>query len=183
MAKSSTKPCDPKSLSSSIMATILILAYGNPLRSDDGVAWRAAEELARTLPPAQAEIRCLHQLTPELADQASRSTTVIFLDARCAGEAGAISCIPVNAQFDEPPFSHHVTPQSLITLCGRLYAATPRAFVVSLSGQSFDFGESLSPAAEAALPQFVANVRKLLEDLVRSDQSATSAKNSFQAAP
>jgi hydrogenase maturation protease len=161
------------------MSSILILAYGHPLRSDDHIAWRAAEELARTLPPAQAEIRCLHQLTPELADHASRATAVIFMDACCAGEPGAISCAPVNPQFDESPFSHHVTPQSLIALCRRLYAATPRAFTVSLTGQSFDFGESLSPAAERALPQFVATVRKLVEDLVRSGQSAT-AKQSFQ---
>jgi hydrogenase maturation protease len=182
MAKFSTKQLDRESLRSTIMSNILVLAYGNPLRSDDGIAWRAAEELARTLPPTDVEIRCLHQLTPELADQASRATAVIFLDARCAGEPGAITCAPVNPQFDEPPSSHHVTPQSLISLCRRLYAATPRSFIVSLSGQSFDFGESLSPAAESALPHFVATVRKLVEDLVRSDQSATTTARSFQAA-
>jgi hydrogenase maturation protease len=177
------KPRDPKSLSARIMSGILILAYGNPLRSDDGIAWRVAEELARTLRPPDVEIRCVHQLTPELADHASRALAVIFMDARCAGEPGAITSTPVDPQFDEPPFSHHVTPQSLIALCGHLYAATPRAFVVSLSGQSFEFGESLSPTAERALPHFVATVRKLVEDLVRPDLSAASAKQSFQAAP
>jgi hydrogenase maturation protease len=120
----------------------------------------------------QVEILFVHQLTPELAELASRATSVIFLDAQCTGEPGTVSCESVSAQFDQSPFSHQATPPVLLALCDRLYGAQPQAFVASLSGQSFDFGESLSPAAEIALPHFVATVRKLIERLALSSPCA-----------
>src|SRR5579862_9528285 len=52
-------------------AKILIIAYGNPLRCDDGIAWRAADALAQKLSDSDVEIVRLHQLAPELAETIS----------------------------------------------------------------------------------------------------------------
>src|ERR1700758_3673560 len=71
-----------------ILPRALIIAYGNPLRSDDGVAWRAAEALRQKFSPAEVEIACLHQLAPELAETVSRFACVIFVDAASAPHAG-----------------------------------------------------------------------------------------------
>jgi hypothetical protein len=79
------------------MEHLLVIAYGNPLRCDDGIAWQAAEELKRELPDS-AEIIYVHQLTPELAENASRAHTVIFLDAARNGAAGHVSCQSVSPQ-------------------------------------------------------------------------------------
>ena len=38
------------------MARVLIVAYGNPLRSDDGVAWRAADLLAEKFSIPEVEM-------------------------------------------------------------------------------------------------------------------------------
>ena len=66
------------------MARVLIVAYGNPMRSDDGIAWRAADALAPKVSESDVEILRLHQLTPELADAVRNFGTVIFVDAgRC----------------------------------------------------------------------------------------------------
>jgi hydrogenase maturation protease len=97
------------------MVPVLIIAYGNPLRSDDGVAWQAAETLRRKLPSAQAEITCVHQLTPELAERLSRSQSVIFLDASCSGEPGKITCEPLSLSADVH-FAHQLSPRGLLAL-------------------------------------------------------------------
>ena len=145
------------------MPSVLILAYGNPIRGDDGIAWRAAQELEKVLPPPVAEIVRLHQLAPELAEQASHADTVIFLDANCDGPPGAIRCLPVGPQPGDPRFSHQFTPQSLMALCERLYSARPAAFAVSLAGESFGVGDQLSRAATRALPQLVRAVQELAD--------------------
>ena len=49
------------------MERILAIAYGHPLRSDDGIGCQAAAGLRRELPSVE-RIMCIHQLTPGLAD-------------------------------------------------------------------------------------------------------------------
>jgi hydrogenase maturation protease len=49
------------------MARVLIIGYGNPFRSDDGLGWQIANELSRTNRSAETEVLPCHQLTPELA--------------------------------------------------------------------------------------------------------------------
>jgi hypothetical protein len=47
---------------------VLIIGYGNPLRTDDGLGWRAAYRLAASLKDAPVEALAVHQLTPELGE-------------------------------------------------------------------------------------------------------------------
>jgi len=60
---------------------ILIIGWGNPLRGDDGVGWRAAELLSGTLAGHDVAVRVSHQLMPELAEEISRSEFVVFIAA------------------------------------------------------------------------------------------------------
>ena len=76
------------------MPRVLIIAYGNPLRSDDGVGWIVAEELRRRLASPEVEVLQLQQLLPEVAESVSRAETVIFVDASCDGEPGGMRCRP-----------------------------------------------------------------------------------------
>jgi hydrogenase maturation protease len=150
------------------MARVLILACGNPLRGDDGVAWHAAEALRQTLPPDQAEIFCFHQFAPELAEVSSHAAAVIFLDAAAKGTPGQVICEPVGTETSDSRFSHHLTPAAVMTLSRQLYGANPQAFVVSLCGECFDHGEELSPAVVAALPEFVGAVKQLVSEMSRN---------------
>ena len=128
---------------------VLIIAYGNPLRCDDGIAWRAAEEIGRFLP--EARLLCVQQLTPELAEPASQASMVIFFDASLTGEPGAVVCQPIVAEPGELRFSHHLTPPQILALGDRLYSATPRAFLLSINGANFDHGGNISPSALEAM--------------------------------
>jgi len=145
------------------MAHALIIGYGNPLRQDDGFGWQAAQQCAAVLSPAQAKVIACHQLTPELAEIISRAGLVIFLDADSEQPPGRLSCRWIVAEPSVPAaFSHRVTPQSLLACAQALYGGHPAAVVLSISGVSFDYGEALSPAVDAVLPEILERVQALV---------------------
>jgi hydrogenase maturation protease len=154
-----------------IMARVLIVAYGNPLRSDDGVAWRAADSLEGKLASSNVEILRTHQLTPEVAEISSRVEAVIFVDAASkdgASRPGEIREAPIVPIKETPSFSHHLSPGAVMALTRDLYGASPHASSVTLTGQCFDHGESLSPVIAATLPAFVARIEGLVQQLLSS---------------
>ena len=142
---------------------ILVLGYGNPLRSDDGLGWHAAERVAETLSRVNAEIRTLAQLAPELALPISEAGLVIFIDASREGEPGELFCTQVAPQLVPVRFSHELSPEAVLALSKYLYGVCPPAFLVSLCGQNFNLGEELSPLIAAQLPRLVNLVSELAE--------------------
>ena len=152
---------------------MLIISYGNPLRSDDGLAWRVADALEAKFSPPDVEILRLHQLTPELAERVSRAQAVIFIDAASAdgGERrpGEVRIKEIHAEEAGPSvesqFSHHFTPAVVVAMAARLYGASAHAFSATLTGQDFGHGESLSAAVHDSLPDFVARIESLVREL------------------
>jgi hydrogenase maturation protease len=143
------------------MTKALIIGYGNPLRSDDGFGWCATRLLAQTLSSQNAEIITCHQLTPELAEPLSQCGRAVFIDADAEGEPGAIHRRDVHPQVPtSSAFTHSCTPSGLLASAERLYGRCPRAVVITVSAQSFAFGDILSPIVAAALPEVVEQVRK-----------------------
>ena len=144
------------------MPSILILGYGNPLRSDDGFGRRAAEALMETLNSSEVEIRVGHQLTPELAETASAASLAIFIDADCDTMAGEV--VSRRIEPDRSPFelfSHRLTPEVLLGMAEKLYGRAPEGILISVGAASFEHGDQLSPAVEGALPVVVEKVQTL----------------------
>jgi hydrogenase maturation protease len=133
-----------------VAAAILILGYGNPLRADDGFGWEAARELAAKLEIPSVEVRALHQLTPELAEDVGAAGRVIFIDAASEGEPGALvrrEVFPAR----QADFTHHLTPATLLALARQIYGRTPPALLYSVAGEFFGYREGLSPRVGGAL--------------------------------
>lgn len=147
---------------------VLVIAYGNPMRCDDGMAWHAAAALERRVSGAPIEIVRVHQLTPELAETVSGFEGVIFVDAASGGKArpGDIQCAAIDHVHDAPLSSHGVSPGAVMALARKLFGANPRAFSMALTGQRFDHGESLSPVVSAALPVVVSRIEALIRELL-----------------
>jgi len=146
------------------MSRVLVIAYGNPLRSDDGLALRAADELERASLP-DVEIVSAHQLTPELAEQLSRVEGVLFVDAAQDGGPGTLCCEPVTPEPGVIRFSHQLTPPQLLSLAETLYGARPKGFCVSVTGKSFEHGEGLTPEVETRIPELVAKLTALIQEI------------------
>ena len=143
------------------------------MRCDDGIAWRAAERLEAKFSGTNVEILRVHQLAPELAEDLTRCETVIFVDAASAdggnGNPGEVRWLEVGLPQGAPRFSHQLSPGAVITLARQLYGASPRALAVTLTGQCFDHGDSLSPMVEAALPALVARIEALVQAALSSE--------------
>ena len=141
---------------------VLVIGYGNALRTDDGLGWHAAERLAADPRAAGATILRRHQLTPELALDLSRAAFAIFVDAG-NGPPGSLTVEPVRAAGDAGPgWSHHVDPGALLALARELYGRCPEAVAVSVGLASDGAGEHLSPPIAALLPTVVEEVLRLM---------------------
>jgi hydrogenase maturation protease len=140
---------------------ILVIGYGNPLRGDDGVAWRIVAALADALP--QVSAHALHQLTPEWAEPISRAEAVVFVDAVAGGQPGQVECFGLNEEAGnlpapQPIGSHLTTPEGLLAMAAELFGRRPAACMVTIVGESFEVSESLSPTVEAAVPVAVSRI-------------------------
>jgi hydrogenase maturation protease len=145
------------------MAKTLIIGYGNPLRSDDGLGRLVAERLMGVLRESESRVIACHQLAPELAEPISRADLVIFIDAEERQPAGKLFCRRI-APVAEPPaaFSHHLTPARLLGWAGALFGRSPEAMVFSIAVENFALGEKLSPAAAKVLPQVTERICELV---------------------
>jgi hydrogenase maturation protease len=145
------------------MIRVLVISCGNPVRADDGVAWRIAESLEETSDDPTIRVRVVQQLTPELAEEISHAETVVFVDAVESDKPGAIllDVLPempaVSARL-----THSVHPAALLglarSLCGR---APDRAFLLTVGGSSFEFSEALSAPVALAVPEAVRRIQSM----------------------
>jgi hydrogenase maturation protease len=158
------------------MARVLVVAIGNPLRCDDGLAWRAADQLKASLSSPDIAIVKLHQLTPEIADTISGFNAVVFVDASVAGKPGDLHAEEVHPADQNGGLAHDLTAAGVLALASVLYEKRPRAILVSMAANSFEHGDFLSPEVIEGLPHLVAKIRELTTALAR-DGSLEPSQN------
>lgn len=138
---------------------VLIIAYGNSLRRDDGAGFILAGELREYLFRAGAAARCIecHQLTPELAlDIAAEDVSaVVFVDTRVVSSSDDLKLhlrevyVPVCAGS---PAGHHMDCAVLMAYAGLFSKKfTPRAWLLTVPGSDFGHGEGFSEETQGIL--------------------------------
>jgi hydrogenase maturation protease len=147
------------------MPRTLLVACGNSLRSDDGVGWHVAAAARVAVPPSRLHIIPCHQLTPELADAVAAADRVVFVDAACNDESGAVR---VRALRPGDPVSarltlHQFGPGDVLRLAAEVHGRAPSAWLVTVGAGSFEFGEGLSPGVAAAVGGACAAALRALE--------------------
>ena len=144
---------------------ILIIGYGNPLRGDDGVGWRVAEEAAAVLPDPPVSVLTVQLLTPELADPISRSDLLILIDAAAEGPPGEVRCFPIAAGSAAAASlaigTHEVTLDRLLGMAQELFGRCPPAYMITIAGESFEVSETLTATVEGATVEALACVLEL----------------------
>lgn len=138
---------------------VLLIGYGNSLRSDDGLGPLAARMLAERLDGEAVDVITAQQLLPEFAEAISQARRVIFIDASAVGPAGEIMIREVQAQSGGQDWLiHDFTPQMLLAYAQQLYDHAPRAILITVNGFSFDHGDQLSPSMKELLPQLLQQI-------------------------
>lgn len=162
------------------MPGILIIGFGNVLRGDDAVGFHAARELEQLFrDDPDVEVIATQQLTPDLADDISRSSFVVFIDASYNEEPGTIHRMPVAPEPGPGGFTHHLNPTSLLQAAEQLYGDVPDAASVTLTGWSFDLSNKLSRGAQLRLPELL----RLVRELVASRRSQSPVRGEALRAP
>jgi hydrogenase maturation protease len=147
----------------------LILACGNTLRGDDGIgpflcAW--AEERFAGEPGVRAISR--FQWTPELAADVANADSVVFVDCSIEQEPGQFLLREITAAAPAEVSTHHLGAAELLNLARELFQSAPqRACLLTIGAGSLEFGESFSPAVEAALPDAQALLELTVRQLLR----------------
>jgi len=142
---------------------VVVVGYGNALRTDDGLGWYAADRLASDPRLTGVTVLQRHQLMPELALDISAAALVVLVDASHGLPAGTVTVTPVEHAGDATTtWSHHLSPPSVVSLAHELYGRAADVFLVSCGVESIEMGDRLSPVGEAALPQVVDAVVELI---------------------
>ena len=140
---------------------ILIYAYGNPGRQDDGLGNRFVEELEKWVRDNQIsgiEFESNYQLNIEDAANISDKDIVIFADAS-EEEIEDIHFSVIEPSGGKSEFTTHAaSPSFVLALCIQLYNKHPKTFLLQIRGYEWDFKEGLSERAEK-------NLEKALEFL------------------
>ena len=146
------------------IARTLVIGYGSPIRGDDAIGPLAADALAAGPLPPGLRVLSRHVLTAELAEDLAAADRVIFLDAAVQGRPGELRVCTLEPDARAvSTMAHFLDPRELLAWCDTLYQRVPRAWLVSVAGESFDYASyHLGPAATAALPVMLAEVRRLV---------------------
>ncbi|MBM4424546.1 MAG: hydrogenase maturation protease [Chloroflexi bacterium] len=155
------------------MTRAIVIGLGNPILGDDGVGWRVAEEVKKQIAisdqPLAIEVDCFSLGGLSLMERLIGYDRAIIVDAVSTGrQIGAVSVASLD---DLPNFSsthttaaHDTSLQTALGVGRKTGAHLPRTVtVVGVEAERvYDFGEQLTPAVEAAVPQAAQRVIDLL---------------------
>lgn len=129
---------------------ILVVGYGNTLRSDDAVGFLVAQAVA-SWSRAGVNSVAVNQLTPELAQPLSESSVAIFVDSRCDLPSDGVLVHPLEPVRPALGIGHTSDPRFLLALSRAVYGGCPRAWLLTVPAADFAIGQSLSPVAQRGL--------------------------------
>jgi hydrogenase maturation protease len=146
----------------------LLIGYGNPMRSDDGVGPHVAEcfeaEAASRLGEEAANLRVIgtHQLVPELAETMAEADRVVLVDASSGEFPGEFSVRRVEpAESASETMIHAYDPATLAAWAGKLYGNCPEIHIIAIGATNFRFGQGLSPEISESIPAVLDQIAAL----------------------
>ncbi len=154
------------------MRNVLVIGYGNSLRSDDCVGIYAVRELKKSLERPGVEFVEVPQLQPELAERVAKSDLAVFLDAATDGISGEINYENVVESSSAEVMSHGSDPATLLATARVLYGKAPTALLATVAGECFGYGTKLSPEVEVSMKGMTKRVSEIIEDFLEEEVAA-----------
>ena len=138
---------------------LLLIGYGNTLRSDDAVGPLVAQEVEALHLPGMNVLTC-HVLTPELAAPISQARKVVFVDATVdnSREVHFRALTPADSSH---VMAHTADPRTLLALARDVFGHAPEAWWLTISVENLEVGEEISAHARRGIAQAVQEIQKL----------------------
>ena len=146
-------------------AGVLVIGYGNTLRSDDGVGPKVADAVAALALPGVRALAC-PLLTPELADPVSRARIAVFVDAAVDAprEVQLRSLAPAGSS---QIMAHAASPATVLALARDVFGHAPEAWWLTIPVEDLGLGEELSPLAQRGFELAVEEVKRCAAQSLR----------------
>jgi hydrogenase maturation protease len=142
------------------MKEVLVIGYGNSIRSDDGAGIAAALRIAE-LWPGIATLVC-HQLGPELAETIAAYETIVFIDASVAVDEPLLETL-TPGDVTSAEHTHEYSPEGLLGFSNRLYDPVwKQAFLLHIPVRSIEFGERISEETDDAIAHGIEMLKSAL---------------------
>jgi hydrogenase maturation protease len=146
---------------------ILIYAFGNPGRQDDGLGNRLVEELDPWLLEKgfdHVTTESNYQLNIEDADNIKDKDIVVFVDASIEDiddfHLGIVEPSEGGSEFT----MHAASPAFILALCIKLYQKHPETYLLQIRGYEWEFLEKLSSRAEQNLSSALGFIRERISE-------------------
>ena len=141
------------------MSTLLVIGYGNELRSDDGAGPKVAAAVTAWNSPYVRALAC-HQLTPELAEPIASANAVVFVDAT-AERVASVQLRPIEAIDAADVMTHTTDPRALLSLAATVFGHRPQAWTLTIPVENIEFGDEISDLAAKGIQAALQHIRHL----------------------
>lgn len=140
---------------------LVLIGFGNAVRSDDGAGPAVIERLRREAVPPRVALADAFQLTPELADLAGQSDRLILIDASVDQAPGTIDLRRLMS-VAKPGIGHRLEPTQFLMLARQLRGGPRRAAAYTIGVESLEYGEGLSEPVANAVARLASRIVKRL---------------------
>jgi len=151
---------------------LLLVGYGNTLRSDDGVGPKVVEAIA-ALKLAGVETLICDLLTPEVADPISHAETVVIVDAAIDGSA-EVQLRRLSPADSAQIMAHAADPRTVLALARDVFGHTPAAWWLTIPVKDIGIGEHFSDLACKGVGRAIQKILDLQRACNKADQAQTS---------
>jgi len=139
--------------------TLLVIGYGNTLRSDDAAGPRVAEQIGALGIPGIRALAC-PQLSPELAAEMADAVSVVFVDAT-TDAAREVVLEPLAPAESGQMTAHAADPRALLAMAQEVYGTAPAGWLLKVPAENFNHGEGLSAVTQRGVAAAVGEIRTL----------------------
>jgi len=142
--------------------TLLVIGYGNTLRSDDAAGPLVAGRVATLGIPGLRAMAC-QQLTPELAAELAEAVSVVFVDAT-TDPLHEVELVPLMPSESGQVGSHATDPRALLAMAQELYGTAPAGWLLKVPAENFAHGEELSAVTKRGIEAAVDEIQTLVAE-------------------
>jgi len=160
-----------------------IIGYGNPQRRDDGIGPHIVNRLQPLFKHRKdVHLLALHQLEPDIIDTLKTADTLVFVDASVEALTEGRDWVELQPELNPMPcLIHESAPAFILGLLQCLYHRHPKAWMVSVEGTDFGFGNGLSSDARKRAEQVIGEIAEFVLTEVPEKDKITRINLKFEA--
>jgi hydrogenase maturation protease len=157
-------------------AEVLVVGYGNTLRSDDGFGPAVADCLRARFSDPRVRVLTRQLLSLDLVTDLEQSELCVFVDATTVGQVGKLVIRQIAPEFsDIGMLGHELSAASLLGLTQLLARRSPRCVLVSIVPETLALGEHLSDRIAQLIDVAAAEIVATVEQHFASQPSVGQA--------